>query len=161
MRQALFLISVGLRLFCLVYFAVTAHKLINTSGCIYQLVLTCIERVRTTGDFKFNQRIGFTFKLYGVVCFASRARKKHIAVAHIFEYHRTVIFWMNAFFHCCILILFYYSPKKRCKFTAFILTGKVLLAVFANQCLFCVFSTVGFAFETIKMRVWNAPHAHW
>ena len=52
--------------------AVATHKAIYASGCVYELLLTRIERVRSTGYFYFYYRVSFPFKFYGIGCFASR-----------------------------------------------------------------------------------------
>ena len=52
-KEILFLVTV----------TITAHELINTSGCIDQLRLTSVERVRSAGDFQLYQRISFAFEL--------------------------------------------------------------------------------------------------
>ena len=51
-KEILFLVTV----------TITAHELINTSGCIDQLRLTSVERVRSAGDFQLYQRISFAFE---------------------------------------------------------------------------------------------------
>ena len=76
---------------------VAAHELINTSCCVNELALTCVEWVRGARDFDFYHWVSFAFELYSVICLCSRLRKEHIAVGHILEYDGAIVFWMNIF----------------------------------------------------------------
>ena len=78
---------------------VAAHELINTSCCVNELALTCVEWVRGARDFDFYHWVSFAFEFYSVVSLCSRLRKEHIAVGHILEYDGAIVFWMNTFFH--------------------------------------------------------------
>ena len=59
---------------------VTAHELINTTGCVNQLRLTGVERVRSAGDFQLYQWISFAFELDSLFSIYSRTRQEHVAV---------------------------------------------------------------------------------
>ena len=52
-KEILFLVTV----------TITAHELINTSGCIDQLRLTSVERVRSVRDLDLYQRISYAVDL--------------------------------------------------------------------------------------------------
>jgi len=43
---------------------VAAHELINTSCCVNELALTCIEWVRGARDFDFYHWVSFAFEFY-------------------------------------------------------------------------------------------------
>lgn len=59
---------------------VTAHELINTTGSVNQLRLTCVERVRGAGDFQLYQRISFTFEFDSLFRVASGTRQEYITI---------------------------------------------------------------------------------
>ena len=71
-----FSVSLKNRLFLTV--TVTAHEFINTTGCVNQLRLTSVERVRSAGDFQLYQRISFAFELDSLLSIYCRTRQEHI-----------------------------------------------------------------------------------
>ena len=46
---------------------VAAHELIDTSCGVNEFALTCVERVRRTGDFDFYHWVSFAFELYCII----------------------------------------------------------------------------------------------
>lgn len=84
---------------------VAIHELVHATGCIDELRLTSVERVRGAGDFELYYGISFTFKLDSVSRLASRTGKEHVAIAHVFENDRAIILGMNTFFHFCYLLI--------------------------------------------------------
>ena len=74
---------------------VAAHELINTTSGVDELALTGVEGVRSA----------FAFEFYGVISLCGRTRKEHIAVGHVLEHDGAIVFWMNTFFHFCLLLL--------------------------------------------------------
>ena len=82
--------------------AVTAHELVNATSGVNELRLTSIEGVRSARDFELYYGVGLAFKFYGVVGLASGTREEHVAVAHILEDNRAIIFGMDTLFHCFV-----------------------------------------------------------
>ena len=92
--------NVGIRrLVLLAALCIAAHELVYATCCVDELRLTCVEGVRSVGDFQLNERIGLTFELDGLVGLAGRAAEEHVTVAHVLEHNGTVILWMKSFFH--------------------------------------------------------------
>ena len=87
------------RIFLIVALCVTAHKLIHTTGGVYQLHLTCVERVRRVGNFHLIHGIGFAVHLDGLFCRNGGPAQKHVVIRHILECHQTIILRMNSLFH--------------------------------------------------------------
>ena len=71
----------------IVALCVTAHKLIHTTGGVYQLHLTCVERVRCVRDFHLIHGIGFAVHLDGLFCRNGGPAQKHVVIRHILECH--------------------------------------------------------------------------
>ena len=117
---------------------VAAKEFIDTTSGVNELVLTSVEGVRGARDFDFYHRVSFSFKLYSVIGFAGRACKEHIAVGHILEYDGAIVFRVNTFFHCSLLLIYNVNFQTRywdhpitgCKGTKIFLFGKILLAFF-------------------------------
>ena len=86
---------------------VAAHELINTSCCVNELALTCIEWVRGARDFDFYHWVSFAFEFYCIVCLCCRLREEHIAVGHVLKHDGAIVFWMNTFFHFEFKILMF------------------------------------------------------
>ena len=59
---------------------ITAHELINTSGCIDQLRLTGVERVRSVRDLDLYQRISYAVDLDRLFSVNSRTSDEYIIV---------------------------------------------------------------------------------
>ena len=85
---------------------VAAHELVNATSGVNELVLTSVEGVRGARDLDLYHRVSFSFKLYSVIGFAGRACKEHIAVGHILEYDGAIVFRVNTFFHCSLLLIY-------------------------------------------------------
>lgn len=79
--------------------SVAAEELINTAGSVHKSSLASVEGVRRAGDFHLNKGIGLTFELNSLFCLACGAGEEHITVAHVLEYHRTIVGRMDVFFH--------------------------------------------------------------
>ena len=90
----------------LLQLTVTVHEAVYATGCINQLTLARIERMRGAGDFNLDHRISFSFKLYSLVALACGLRQEHITVGHIFEYDGAIVVGMNTFFHFNALLMF-------------------------------------------------------
>ena len=80
-------------------FCITAHELVYATGAVDKFLFAREERVRRTGDFEFYQRVSNPVDFDGVFCRYRGAGDERIVIGHIFEYDRTVILWVNAFFH--------------------------------------------------------------
>jgi hypothetical protein len=92
----------------LLHTSVTAHELINTTGCVNQLALTSIEGVRGVTDFQLDQGIGLALKLDCLGALCCRAAQEHIAVAHVLEHYGAIVVWMDSFFH---FLVFFCAPE--------------------------------------------------
>ena len=82
--------------------SVAAHELIYTACGVNQLALTGVEGVRGATDFQLEHGISLTFELNGFGCLGCGTAQKHVAVAHVLEYYRTIVFGMKSFFHCFV-----------------------------------------------------------
>jgi hypothetical protein len=77
-------------------------EFVDTSGCIYEHLLTSEERVRCVGYFKLYQRVLVTIfpaNRFAGIC--SRLAEESLAVTHVLEHYYPVAFWMYFLFHIC------------------------------------------------------------
>ena len=81
-------------------FGVFVAEFIHTTGGVNQLHLTGEEGMGGIGDFQLDQRVLFSvFPHDSVFRLNSRFGQKCGFIRHIFKNNRSVILWMNVFFH--------------------------------------------------------------
>ena len=100
--QALFLSGLDdSGLVCLlVELAVFLTEFVNSTGCIHELRLACVEGVALVADLHFNQRVFVSvFPLDGLFCLCRRLAQERVLIAHVFEHDQTIVVGMDAFFH--------------------------------------------------------------
>ena len=100
--QALFLSGLDdSGLVCLlVELTVFLTEFVNSTGCIHELRLACVERVALVADLHLNQRVFVSvFPLDGLFCLCRGLAQERVLVAHVFEHDQTVVVGMDAFFH--------------------------------------------------------------
>ena len=88
--------------------SVAAHELVHATSRIHQLALARVEGVRGVTDFQLDYWISLAFELDCLRSLCSATAEEHVAIAHVLEHYRTVVFGMNTFLHC---FLFCYVPE--------------------------------------------------
>ena len=82
--------------------SVATHELVYATGGVDELALTGVEGMRGRRDFELHYGIFFTFEDHSVIGLAGGTREEHVAVAHILEDNRAIIFGMDTLFHCFV-----------------------------------------------------------